>query len=116
MGITLTEESLPNGVRHVKLGGTFDSNEAMSRGEELTELVAGPGGTVLLDLTELDYLSSGAVRSVILCAKRLDEVGGKLHVAGPQPRVMSILTISGFVPAYPLYETLEEAMEALAGS
>ena len=116
MSFNFSEETLPNDVRHVRLTGTFDSNEAMSRGDELLDQVAGPGGKVLFDLAALEYLSSGAVRVVILCAKRLDEVGGTLHIAAPQPRVMSILTIAGFVPAFPVHETIEEALAALGGA
>lgn len=113
MAFSYTEQTLPDAVRQVSLVGTFDSNEAMSRGDELLELVVGQGGRVLMDLSELEYLSSGAVRVVILCAKRLAEANGALHIAAPQPRVMSILTISGFVPAFPVHETLEEALAAL---
>ena len=75
--------------------------------------VAGQGGTVLLELTDLEYLSSAGVRVVIQCAQDLDKAAGRLHIAAPQPRVMAVLTIAGFVPTFPLHKTVEEALATL---
>jgi anti-sigma B factor antagonist len=113
MSLTYTEDSLPNGVRHIKLAGMLDSDVAMNEGDEVRHYITGQGGTVLLELTDLEYLSSAGVRVVIRSAKDLDEAGGTLHIAAPQPRVMAVLTIAGFVPTFPLHKTVEEALAAL---
>ena len=113
--ITYSAELMENGVRHIFLNGTLDSAVEAKRGDALHEFVTRDGGTVLLDLTGLDYLSSGGMRVILGCAKALNEAGGQLHLAGAQPRVMSVLTIAGFPSLFPVYQSLEEAFEALAG-
>lgn len=113
MSLTITEAVLDNGVRQFKLEGVLDSSEANARGEEHRETIVDDGGTVLMDLSELTFLSSGGMRVLMLIAKDLDAAGGVLHLAAPQPRVMSVLTISGFVPAFPVHQTLEEAHAVL---
>jgi anti-anti-sigma factor len=114
-GITYSEEILSNGVRHIVFVGVLDSNVAMNRGDELHDFVTREGGTVLVDLSELEYLSSSGMRVILRCSKTLFEMDGALHLAAPQPRVMSVITIAGFVPTCPVYQTLDEALEALSG-
>jgi anti-anti-sigma factor len=113
--MTYSEEMLPNGVRQITLVGVLDSNVAMNRGEELREYVTNQGGSVLLDLAGLEYLSSSGIRVLLLCAKDLHEADGTLYLAAPQPRVMSVITIAGYVPTFPVYQTVEEALQVLSG-
>ena len=113
--ITYSGETLENGVRHIFLAGTLDSAVEANRGDALHDFITRDGGIVLLDLTNLEYLSSGGMRVILGCAKALKAVDGELHIAAAPPRVMSVLTIAGFPSLFPVYQTLDEAMEALVG-
>ena len=112
--VTWSEEALPNGVRQIALTGVLDSSVLAERDEVLFELVAGRGGVVLVSLAGLEHLTSSGIRLFVRCAKTLDEAGGRLHLAAPQPRVMSVLTIAGITTMIPVYQTLDEALEALS--
>lgn len=112
--VTDVPASLPGDPREVKLTGLLDSNTAMTRGDVLRAFIVGMGGVVLLDLSDLTYLSSAGMRVLIQSAGDLYNVGGELHIAAPRARVMAVLTIAGFVPLNPVYRTVEEAREKLA--
>jgi anti-sigma B factor antagonist len=113
--VTWGEEMLPNGVRQVALAGVLDSSVVVNRDDELFEFVAGRGGVVLVNLSGLGFLTSSGIRLFVRWAKALDEAGGRLHLAAPQPRVMSVLTIAGITTVIPVYQTLDEALAALSG-
>lgn len=115
MTVTLDELLLSNGVRQFDVSGVLDSATFFETGDQLYDTVTGQGGTVLMNLTDLEYVSSAGMRLFVRCAKSLAETGGELHLAAPQPRVMSVLTIGGFVPTFPVYQTLDEGLAAIGG-
>jgi anti-sigma B factor antagonist len=112
--VTELQASLVGGLRELKLKGLLDSNTAMTRGDVLRAFIVGNGGVVLLDLSDLTYLSSAGMRVLLQAARDLYRVDGGLHIAAPRARVMAVLTTAGFVPLNPVYRTLEEAREKLA--
>ena len=112
--ITYGETILANGVRQIRLAGILDSNVAMDRGDDVYDFVTKQGGIVLVDLSDLEYLSSSGMGVILRCAKELNTTDGELLLAAPQPRVMSVITIVGFIPTFPVYQTLDEALEAIS--
>lgn len=113
MSVSVSEEVLSDGVRQVSMSGTLDSAVAMNEGEKLQTTITKGGGVVVLDLSGVDYISSGGLRIFVRCAKGLDEAGGALHLTAPQPEVKSILEVTGFNSVYPLHDTLEDALKSL---
>ena len=109
MSFAFDEQELPGGIRHVTLSGALDTTTSKERGDEIVAMLCQKGGKVLLDLSALEYISSASMRVFLRCAQQLQNDGGELHIASPQPRVMSVLTISGYVEAFPVYQTLDEA-------
>jgi anti-anti-sigma factor len=114
LAFTFQETVLSGSVRQFALIGVLDSGSAIIREDELFNQVTESDGTVLMDLSQLTFLSSAGIRVIIRCGKDLKKAGGELHLAAPQPRVMAVLTIAGLVPVFPLYQTLQEAYTALS--
>jgi anti-anti-sigma factor len=74
---------------------------------------------IVLDVSDLDYISSAGLRVLMLAAKRARSGGGILVVAAPRPMVREILEISKFTLVFPVFATVREAVstaspEALA--
>ncbi len=72
------------------------------------------GVKLLVDLSELEYVSSAGLRVFMLAAKKLIPGGGKMAVAAAQPVVREILEISRFNLVFPLFGTVAEALAAFA--
>ena len=73
------------------------------------------GGIVLLDMSDVPYVSSVGLRAIMMGAKESKAAGGKLAVAALQPVVKEIFEISRFHFVVPIFTTLEEATAKLSG-
>lgn len=68
---------------------------------------------MVLDLTLVGYISSAGLRVVLLLAKRLKQVSGKLVLCGLQSRVREIFDISGFLAILSVVDTREQAVRTV---
>jgi anti-anti-sigma factor len=64
----------------------------------------------VIDLGELDYISSAGLRVILATAKRLKEKEGKILLASLQDMVKEVFEISGFSAIIPIYESVESAL------
>jgi anti-sigma B factor antagonist len=80
----------PEGV--VLIAGRLDASEA-SRAQAFFDQVQ---GTVTLDCSKLDYISSAGLGVLLKTQKRLLGAGGKLRLTGVNSHLNDILGYSGF--------------------
>ena len=92
MQINIYEENgasviAPSGkIDHVTVG---EFEEKMSKlGEQTDELV--------LDMNEVEYVSSAALRAILNANDQMSEKGGKLTLKNVNKKVMEIFNITGF--------------------
>ncbi len=92
MQINIYEENgasviAPSGkIDHVTVG---EFEEKMSKlGEQTDELV--------LDMNEVEYVSSAALRAILNANDQMSEKGGKLTLKNVNKKVMEIFSITGF--------------------
>lgn len=76
-----------------------------------TEIDAGRR-SVVLDLTEVSYLSSAGICSVLKYAKVLQQAHGKLVLNVPPGPAREIITLAGLSGALPVMDSLEESIWA----
>ncbi len=95
--------------------GRLDSNNAAAAEAEVFALLDDGSARVVLDLDRLEYISSAGLRLVLMTAKRLKQVGGKLALCGLKPQVREVFEISGFVSILTVVGSRQEAEAAVAG-
>ncbi len=81
-----------------------------------TRLLAclGPtAGSVLVDLSGVEYISSAGLRALMMGSKESQKTGGRLAVAGLTPVVKEIFEISRFFHVVQVFETPSEGIAAL---
>jgi len=72
------------------------------------------GETMLVvDCSNLEYISSSGLRSILTVAKKLRAVNGKILLASLRSVVKEVFEISGFSAIIPIYDSLEDAMADL---
>lgn len=69
---------------------------------------------VVLDLSDLDYVSSAGLRCFMLAAKETRSRNGSIVVAALQPMVAEIFQISRFDLLIPVFPTLRAALESVS--
>jgi anti-anti-sigma factor len=97
----------------VALQGELDAYWAGETERELWGQMDRGYHCLALDLSGLRYLSTGGLRALLRGHQRLSELHGKLALAAPQPYVRDVLTVSGLAQALTIYDTLQEALDAL---
>lgn len=95
----------------VSLQGQVNSSNAATVEAEVLAVVQQGAKNVLLNMTELSYISSAGLRVVLVLAKRLKQAGGKLVIYGMQPHVREVFDVSGFLAILNVTATRAEALE-----
>jgi len=74
------------------------------------------GDRLVLDFTEVDYISSVGLRVLMLAAKKAREQDGTIVVAALQPVVREIFEISRFNLVFQCFGTVREALGTVSAS
>lgn len=69
---------------------------------------------VLIDLSDVSYMSSGGLRAIAIGARLCRERNGQLALGAPSSELQEILAITGFDKLVPMHPTMADAMAALA--
>ncbi len=80
--------------------------------EKIDELITNGNKHLLLDLAEVDYISSAGLRIILATAKRLYN-NAIFAVSRPKPTIREILEMVGLANIIAIYDTLEAAQKNL---
>ena len=67
---------------------------------------------LVIDLADLEYVSSAGFREFFLAGRRMSRDGGTLSVSSFQPQVKELFEIAQFMAAYAVHDTREAAVAA----
>jgi anti-anti-sigma factor len=96
--------------RTCRLGGQLDTHTYLRADAELEPVLTDPSVTLLvLDLGDLDYISSAGLRTVFKARKALGSRGGKVLVANPQPQIRKVFDLVKAVPFSEIFSSTAEA-------
>jgi anti-anti-sigma factor len=104
---------LQNGIRLIKLEGRLDLNGTYSIEVQFVNRCAGEGVRVLVDLSQVDYVSSVGIPMLVNTAKTVVSRGGKMAFLSPQENVVKVLELVGVTQFIPIYHDLENAVKGL---
>lgn len=79
------------------LRGRLDTPAAQELAEQFDILAGKAGGTVVLDCSQLEYISSSGLRLFLTLRKAAATKGGKVIVRGINSDVRSVFMITGFL-------------------
>ncbi len=68
---------------------------------------------LIVDLANVDYISSAGLRVVLMGAKRGRQAGGGLVLCGLAPSIRDVFAVSGFLKILRTAESREQAVELL---
>lgn len=67
---------------------------------------------LIVDLADLEYVSSAGFREFFLAGRRMSRDGGTLTVCSFQPQVKELFEIAQFMTAYAVHDTRDAALAA----
>ena len=110
--MTISTESMDGEVMRVILDGRLDIQGAAAIDLKMNVL-AGSSKFLLLDLTNVSFLGSMGLRSIVLPAQTVKRRGGKMALLNPSPMVEEVLKASNIDEIIPIYHDLDAAVAAL---
>lgn len=106
-------ESSDGVVTIVAVKGRLDSVTAPTLGERLSDAFAAPSRRLLIELSELEYISSAGFRILLLAAKRAAETDGQIVLAGVSGKVRQLFDLGGFLDLFRICGSRDEGLAAL---
>jgi len=104
------------GIDIVRPAGRIDSSNAGAFERAVGEVLDRDCRRLVLDFSQIEYISSAGLRSTLIAGKRMRAVaGGALVLCSLAPQVREIFEISGFVAIFTICAGLEEALAACGG-
>ena len=94
----------------IKVTGRVDSATAPDLETALKQLVDGSKTKIVLDLTNVEYMSSAGLRAMVSTLKAVKRVNGDLRLASPSSRVEEVLRLAGLTSIFSIYPSQKDAV------
>ena len=94
----------------VEVSGRLDAVTASELEGGVADVLTGTEGRVVLNLRDLEYISSAGLRVILVMVKRLKAKQKDLAVAALQGAVKKVFEVSGFISFVKIYDTEEDAL------
>jgi anti-sigma B factor antagonist len=99
-------------VTLIEMVGDIDSNTAPLVQEQVLPL-AQPGSKMLLDMTNVSYMSSAGLRLLLSLYRQISTQDGELVLVGLAEEIKDTMSITGFLDFFKTSYTLDSGLEAL---
>jgi anti-sigma B factor antagonist len=101
------------GCTVLEVRGELDLATSPQLREGLQRLVDAGDRQVVVDLAGVGFMDSSGLGALVVMFKALRAVGGRLCLAGVQPAVQSVLTVTSVDRAIDVYDSVQAAEAAL---
>ncbi len=96
----------------ITLSGELQRQTAPGIREKIIPLIA-PDCKILLDMSDVSYMSSAGLRLLLLFYRQIEDQHGHVVLTGLQEMVQDTMSITGFLEFFTAYNTIEEGITAL---
>jgi anti-anti-sigma factor len=98
----------------VSLSGSLDGLTSPKVIDYLSRQIAGGERQIILDLSQVDFLSSAGLRVILTALKEVRREGGDLRLAGARSGVEKSLRMAGFTTILKAFSSIDEAVSSFA--
>jgi anti-anti-sigma factor len=110
MTMNITEEQLVDDVTKINLSGRMDIEGVSHIETQFADMTSAPRKGIIVDLSDVPYMSSIGIRALLINAKAVAKRGGKFILLNPEQNVKNVLETSGIDQIIPIYSDLNEAI------
>ena len=106
-------EPLDGDIFKITLKGRMDIPGNAEIDVKFSGMTAAPRKLFIVDLSEVDFIASIGVRTLLFSTKAIHNRGGKIVILNPASQVKKILLMTGVDTIIPIVDDLESALAAL---
>jgi len=110
----VTSESLREGPVLIKASGRLDAATVAVFEQTLQQLLDEEQYRLIVNLNNVNYISSSGLRALITARRRAIGQGGEIFLCCMSPRVRQVFDMIGFSSVFSVYEDVEQALQAFA--
>ena len=103
------------GCRILRVGGRIDFESALDFEQRINSMIQEEGDCFIIELSEVELLSSAGLRVLLSTAKRISQRNASLGLAAPSHVVRQVFEISHFNLLFKIFPSVLEAVTALKG-
>ncbi len=104
---------LEHGISAIKLIGVLDVQGVGVIETKFAGYSTGDNARVLVDLAEVEFLTSIGIRLLVTTAKSIVNRGGKMVILNPNENVKGVLEMTGIMDIIPIHMGLQNAIAEL---
>ena len=104
------------GLLIITPAGRIDGSNAFEFQTAIDSALANHNAAVIMDLSELTYISSAGLRVILLLAKKLRGQSSNLALCSLASSILDVFEISGFGKIIPIHDTKADAVSALSAA
>lgn len=104
-----------SGIATLAISGPFDAHQVTQVQQEFDALLAAGARFIILDLTGVDFVDSGALALMVRGMKRCRERNGELLLCGLRQSVRIIFELTRMDRAFRIFDDEAGAQAALEG-
>ncbi len=108
MSLNVRTEDARSFMKTIYLKGSLDTETVSTFDQELDTVLESPLKVLVLDLSELEYLSSAGIRSMFRAQKSMKARAGKALIVNPQPAVQKVFDIVKAVDLSAVFASVQE--------
>ncbi len=97
----------------VALNGRLDTLSSESLDKELKQLTDNSVNKILIDFSNLEFISSSGLRVLLTTAKSVKATDGKLALCALQQHVKEVFDVAGFTMLFAIFNSQQEAISGL---
>ena len=101
------------GLHVMRLSGALDGLTYLDLLKAFNQSIEKEAKRIVLDMNEVDYVSSAGLRVLLQGAKALKETEGEIVLFGMNPGVKEVFSLSGFKTLFRTFSSEEEAVSNL---
>src|SRR5580704_2530005 len=111
MGLDIRETER-EGVTILALKGRLTVGEASSVREKVSEVLAKGCSKVILDLSEVDYIDSTGLGSMVICYTTIKKAGGALKLVNLNKRNIELLLLTKLHTIFEVFSDEQDAVNS----
>ena len=111
--MNLEIKTLDNGIIAIEMNGRLDLQGGLDIEAQFKQHSETEKAGILVDMSNVDFISSNGMRLLISNAKALSKQGGKMVLYNPVKLVKSALETAGFNQLIPIHDDYQSACSDL---
>jgi anti-anti-sigma factor len=109
----ISDKVIESDILKIELSGRMDIIGVGEIETQFAGLTSSSYNAIIVDMTDVPYMSSIGIRALLMNGKAVSGRGGKFAIYNPQPNVLDVLKVSGIDQILTICTELDDAIAAV---